>query len=319
MNRLVAIIGPTGVGKSRLALALAQAFNGEIVSADSRQVYRYMDIATAKPGRQELALIRHHMVDIINPGDDFSLAQYQGLARRAISDIGRRHKLALLVGGSGLYVWSVLEGWGIPKVPPDPKLRHSLEARAAEVGKDELYRELEQVDPAAASRIERHNLRRVIRALEVHRGTRASSLQHQLEKSPPYNSLIIGLTADRAELYRRIDSRVDAMIERGLVEEVKRLVAGGYGLSLPAMSGIGYRQIGMFLEGALTLEAAVQQIKFESHRFVRRQYNWFKLKDDRIRWFDIQDRADPEIIKLVDRFISQQKSKDHHFAYQRRL
>ena len=316
MNRLVAIVGPTGVGKSRLALVLAQAFNGEIVSADSRQVCRYMDIATAKPDRQELACIRHHLVDIINPSDDFGLAQYQGLAHRAISDIGQRHKLALLVGGSGLYVWSVLEGWGIPRVPPDPELRHSLEARAAKVGKDELYRELEQVDPAAASRIDRRNLRRVIRALEVYRGTQAPSPRQQSGKAPPYDSLIIGLTADRAELYRRIDSRVDAMIERGLVEEVKSLVARGYGLDLPAMSGIGYRQIGMFLEGALTLEAAVQQIKFESHRFVRRQYNWFKLKDDRIRWFDIQEKADPEIMKLVDRFISQEQAKDHFLAYQ---
>lgn len=315
MNRLVAIVGPTGVGKSQLALALAQAFNGEIVSADSRQVCRHMDIATAKPSRRELALIRHHLIDIINPDEDFSLAQYQELAHRAISDIERRHKLALLVGGSGLYVWSVLEGWGIPRIPPDPELRYSLEERAAKVGGEELYRELEQVDPAAAKRIDQRNVRRVIRALEIHRGTQAPHPRHQPEKAPPYNSLIIGLTADRAELYRRIDLRVDAMIERGLVEEVKKLVARGYGLGLPAMSGIGYRQIGMFLEGQLTLEAAVQQIKFESHRFVRHQYNWFKLKDDRIRWFDIQGKVDSEITALVDRFISQEKTKDHFLTY----
>ena len=304
MNHLVAIVGPTGIGKSRLALHLAQTFNGEIVSADSRQVYHYMDIGTAKPSPQELSLVPHHLINIVNPDEDFSLAQYQQLAYRAIADIQQRNKLALLVGGSGLYVWSVLEGWGIPRVPPDREYRHNLEEKAARVGTDELYQELIKVDPVTAQKIDRCNVRRIIRALEVHKSTRIPFSQLQHKQAPPFNTLIIGLTTDRAELYRRIDLRVDEMIEQGLVEEVKKLVNMGYDFNLPAMSGIGYNQIGMFLKGELTLAAAIQQIKFETHRFVRHQYNWFQLKDDRIQWFDIQSQADSEITTPLAKFIS---------------
>ena len=304
MNRLIAIVGPTAIGKSRLALRLAQDFNGEIVSADSRQVYRYMDIGTAKPKRQELSLAPHHLVDIINHDEDFSLAQYQQLAYKAIDGIQQRHKLALLVGGSGLYVRAVLEGWGIPQVPPDPEFRHSLEEKAAGGGADELYRELVKIDPMAASRIDRRNVRRVIRALEVNRHAETPFTQLQHKKAPPFSALVIGLTADRAELYRRIDLRVDEMIERGLVGEVRKLVHMGYGFHLPAMSGIGYKQIGMFLRDELTLEAAIQQTKFESHRFARQQYNWFRLSDNRIQWFDIEGEVEPEITELVAGFVS---------------
>ncbi len=302
MNRLVAIVGPTATGKSRLALRLAQDFDGEIVSADSRQVYRYMDIGTAKPRRQELSLVSHHLIDIVDPDQDFSLAQYQQLVYRAIDDIQQRNKLALLVGGSGLYVWAVLEGWEIPQVPPDPEFRHSLEEKVAIGGTDELYQELVKVDPVAARRIDRRNVRRLIRALEVYRYAETPLSQLQHKKAPPFNALIIGLTLDRAELYRRIDLRVDKMIERGLVEEVRKLVNMGYGFHLPAMSSVGYKQIGMFLRGELTLTAAVEQIKFETHRFVRHQYSWFRLKDDRIHWFDIQSEVEPEITARVAGF-----------------
>ncbi len=301
LNHLVAIVGPTGVGKSKLALRLAQTFESEIVSADSRQVYRHMDIGTAKPSREELSLVPHHLINIVNPDEDFSLAQYQELAYRAIDDIHQRNKLPILVGGSGMYVWSVLEGWGIPRVPPDPEFRHSLE-EAAKVGKDELYQELEEIDPVAAQRIDRRNIRRTIRALEVHRGTETPFSQLQYKKTPPFNILIIGLTADRAKLYRRIDLRVDEMIKQDLVAEVEKLVNIGYDFNLPAMSGIGYKQIGMFLNGELTLAAAIQQIKFETHRFVRHQYNWFQLKDERIDWFDIQSKLDSEITMLLAKF-----------------
>jgi len=303
MNRLVVIVGPTAVGKSQLALRLAQAFNGEIVSADSRQVYRHMDIGTAKPSREELARVPHHLINIVNPDEDFSLAQYQQLAYRAIEDIQRRSKLALLVGGSGLYIWSVLEGWGIPQVPPDLQFRHSLEEKAARVGQDELYQELKQVDPVAAQKIDRRNVRRTIRALEVYRGAETPLSQLQHKKAPPFNTFIIGLTTDRGELYRRIDLRVDEMIKQGLVAEVERLVNRHYDLALPALSGIGYKQIGMFLRGELTLAAAIQQIKFETHRFVRHQYNWFRLEDDRIKWFDILDKAELEITAQLAEFI----------------
>jgi len=303
MNHLVAVVGPTGAGKSRLALRLAQASNGEIVSADSRQVYRHMDIGTAKLSQEELSLVPHHLINMINPDEDFSLAQYQQLAYQAIKDIQQRSKLALLVGGSGLHVWAVLEGWGIPQVPPDLEFRHSLEGKAARGGKDELYQELMKVDPMAAQRIDQRNVRRVVRALEVHRSTETPFSQLQHKQAPPFNILIIGLTTDRAELYRRIDLRVDEMIKQGLVEEVKKLLNMGYGFNLPAMSGIGYKQIGMFLRGELTLASAIEQIKFETHRFVRHQYNWFQLKDDRIKWFDIQSKMDSEITTLLAKFI----------------
>jgi len=303
MNRLVAIVGPTATGKSQLALHLAQTFNGEIVSADSRQVYRHMDIGTAKPSQQELSLVPHHLVNIVNPDEDFSLAQYQQLAYKAIKDIQQRHKLALLVGGSGLYIWAVLEGWEIPRVPPDLEYRHKFEEKAAKVGVDELYQQLMKVDPAAAMRIDRRNVRRIIRALEVYKTTETPFSQLQHKQAPPFNTLIVGLTADRAELYRRIDLRVDTMIEQGLVEEVKKLMDMGYNLNLPAMSGIGYQQIGMFLRSELTLASAIKQIKFETHRIARHQYSWFHLKDDRIEWFDIEGEVESPVTTMIAEFI----------------
>lgn len=304
MNRLVAIVGPTGIGKSRLALSLAQKFNGEIINADSRQVYSYMDIGTAKPSPEDLALVPHHLISIINPNEDFSLAQYQQLAYRAIEDITSRDKLPLLVGGSGLYIWAVLEGWKIPQIPPDPEFRHKLTEKVDTTGVEELYRELKKVDPESAQRIDPRNTRRVVRALEVFRNTGIPFSQLQQKHPPPFDTLIMGLTLDRTELYHRIDQRVDEMIKQGLVEEVKKLADTDYDSNLSAMSGIGYKQIRMFLKGELTLESAVTQIKFETHRFVRRQYNWFRLSDKRIKWFDTKDEAETDIIALVSEFLA---------------
>lgn len=309
MNRLVAIVGPTGIGKSRLALRLAQTFNGEIVSADSRQVYRHMDIGTAKPEKKELSLVPHHLIDIVNPDEAFSLAQYQVLAYQAIKSIQHHHRLPLLVGGSGLYVWAVLEGWRIPHVEPDLEFRRRLEQKAADAGFEELYQELVKVDPDAAQKIDPRNVRRVIRALEVHRKAKISFSELQSKEKPPFEAFIIGLTASRAEIYRRIDLRIDDMIRRGLVTEVEKLVSMGYDFSLPAMSGIGYKQIGLFLQGKLTLEAATEQIKYETHRFVRQQYNWFRLEDDRIRWFDIERQPASEIEASLARFLSGERSE----------
>ena len=303
MNRLIAIVGPTGIGKSQLAIRLAQTFAGEIISADSRQVYRYMDIGTAKPSSEELALAPHHLMSIVNPDADFSLAQYQKLAYAAIRDIEQRHKLPLLVGGSGLYVWAVLEGWEIPGVAPKPELRQSLEAKASEVGAERLYQELLEVDPLAAQKIDPRNVRRIIRALEVYQSSHLSFSQLKRKKAPPFTALVIGLTTDRKELYRRVDARVDEMVKRGLIDETKKLLDMGYGFHLPSMSGIGYRQIGMYLRGELTLAEAVPQIKFETHRFIRHQYAWFKLNDKRIHWFDAQKEVEPEIKSLINEFI----------------
>jgi len=311
MNRLVAIVGPTGVGKSQLALHLTQSLNGEIVNADSRQIYRYMNIGTAKPTSQELSLVPHHLIDIVNPDEDFSLAQYQHLTYKAIKDIQQRDKPAFLVGGSGLYIWSVLEGWQIPEVMPNPELRGNLEQQAAKEGSDKLYQELVKVDPVAAQRIDPRNVRRVIRALEVYKTNGTPISQLQTKQAPPFDMLILGLTVNRAELYHRIDRRVDEMINQGLIAEVKQLFAMGYGINLPAMSGIGYKQIGAFLEDKISLETAIQQIKFETHRFARHQYAWFHLNDSRIKWFNIQSRAESEIIALVSKFAT---GKEQHKA-----
>lgn len=303
MEKLVTIVGPTATGKTELSLRLAKAFNGEIVNADSRQVYRYMNIGTAKPTGEELARAPHHLIDIVDPDADFGLAQYQELAYKAIGEVQSRGKLPLLVGGTGQYVWAVLEGWVIPSVAPDFEFRKSLQARADNGESGQLYKELELADPAAAKRIDSRNVRRVIRALEVlqHAGEPFSGLQ---KKDPPdYDILIIGLTAEREELYRRIDSRVDKMIELGLVDEVKGLIGKGYKSDLPAMSGIGYRQIGQYLKGEFTLEAAVEKIKFETHRVARHQYAWFRLNDERIQWVDVGEEAETEVKKLVVGFL----------------
>jgi tRNA dimethylallyltransferase len=299
MYRLVAVVGPTAVGKSKLALSLARDYRGEVLSADSRQVYRYLDIGTAKLRTQEMLTVPHHLIDIVNPKESFSLAQYQEMAFRAITQIKERGCLPILVGGSGLYVWAILENWDIPRVAPDAGFRQKLEERAAHGEASELYIELSNIDPIAANRIDSRNIRRVIRALEVCKaGGGKPTKRHAL-----FESLIIGLTTERSDLYRRIDARVDDMIEDGLVEEVKGLVGNGYGLDLPAMSGIGYRQIGLHLNGEKSLDEAIQLIKTESHRLVRQQYNWFKLKDDRIKWFDIGSEAYTEISCLVAEFI----------------
>jgi tRNA dimethylallyltransferase len=304
MKCLVAVTGPTAVGKSQLALRLAKDFNGEIINADSRQVYRYMDIGTAKPSHDELSLIRHHLIDLVNPDESFSLAIYQKLAFDAIEDIQKRHKLPFLVGGSGLYVWSIIEGWEIPPVAPNVEIRHSLEMRAKEEGDYTLYQELQKLDPVAANKIMPTNLRRIIRALEIYQTTGQPVSQLWQKNPPPYPVLIVGLTMQRADLYRRIDSRVDKMIKQGLIDEVKALMAQGYSLDLPSMSCIGYKQIGNFLQGKMELTAAIEQMKNETHRFARHQYAWFHLKDDRIHWLDEYGDMQEEATGLVASFLS---------------
>ena len=304
MKRVVAIVGPTGVGKSALALRLARDFDGEIISADSRQVYRYLDIGTAKTTRAEQASVPHHLIDIVDPDQDFSLAHYQELAYKAIDNVSSRGHLPVLAGGSGLYIWAVLEGWQIPRVAPDTALRKRLEGRAAAGEAATLYEELKQLDVEAADRIDPRNVRRVIRALEITQNPGANSKTVKIK--PPFEELIIGLTAPRDELYRRIDERIDEMVSHGLVKEVESLVSRGYRLELPSMSGIGYRQIGDYLQGKVSLEGAIQQVKNESHRLVRMQYNWFSPKDDRIKWFDINTNPYSQIKAPLSEFLKEQ-------------
>lgn len=302
MIGLVVIVGPTGVGKSQMALELAQGFSGEIVNADSRQVYRYMDIGTSKPTLQEQALVPHHLIDLVNPDQPFTLALYQELAYRAIAEIQGRNRLPLLVGGSGLYIWAVVEGWQIPRIPPNPELRQRLLERARQEGPGPLYDELKARDPQAAQRIDPRNVRRVIRALEV--ALAGQKLSESRGKAPPpFPVLLLGLTAGREDLYQRIDRRIDDMVEKGLVDEVRGLMDRGYGLDLPAMSGVGYKQMGRYLLGQMDLPAAIQETKFHSHRLARHQYAWFRLGDERIHWLDINKAAWEEAAGLVSEFL----------------
>jgi len=296
---MIAIVGPTAVGKSELALHLAQYFPVEIISADSRQVYRYMDIGTNKPTAVERASVPHHVINVVEPDEDFSLATYHQLAIEALKAIQQKGKLLLLVGGSGLYVWSLVEGWKIPSVPPDQKLRCQLEARAEQEDSQSLYQELQDIDPVAAAKINPGNTRRIIRALEIYHATGQRPSQLQRKEAPGFPILLIGLTRERSELYSRIDRRVDKMIQIGLVEEVEQLLKKGYSPSLPSMSGIGYKQIGQFLRGEMTLPQAIDKIKYETHRLARHQYAWFRLSDNRIHWFDTSEaEAEASIVAL---------------------
>lgn len=286
---MIVIVGPTAVGKSEIALHLAQYFPAEIIGADSRQIYRYMDIGTNKPSPAERASVPHHVIDVVEPDEDFSLATYHQLANEALEAIQQKGKLPLLVGGSGLYVWSLVEGWEIPQVPPNQQLRRQLESRAEQEGSQSLYQELQAIDPAAAAKINPSNTRRIIRALEIYHTTGQHPSQLQRKEAPDFPILLIGLTQERSELYRKIDRRVDKMIQRGLVEEVEQLLKKGYSPSLPSMSGIGYKQIGQFLRGEMTLPQAIDKIKYETHRLARHQYAWFRLGDSRIHWFYITE------------------------------
>jgi len=287
---LLVIVGPTAVGKTALALDLARRLSGEIVSADSRQIYREMDIGTAKPTRKEQLLAPHHLLDIVAPDEPYTLAQFQADAYAAIDGILAHGKLPLLVGGTGLYVRAVVEGLRIPRVPPDKELR----AQLARQDRLALFERLRELDPEAAARIDPRNVRRTIRALEVclTTGERFSELGRA--SPPPYRITQIGLTMSRPELYARIDARVDRMMEQGLVAEVETLVKRGYSWSLPSMSGLGYREIGAYLRGEVLIDEAVANIKRDTRDFVRRQYAWFRLKDERIRWFDGTDVVEIE-------------------------
>ncbi len=303
MECLITIVGPTAAGKSELALQLAQDFPAEIVSADSRQVYRYMDIGTNKPTLAERALVPHHLIDVVNPDEDFSLATYCQLATRIIKAIQRKGNLSLLVGGSGLYIWSLVEGWKIPPVSPNPQLRHDLEIRAEQEGSHVIYQELRSIDPLAAAKIHPGNTRRIVRALEIYQMTGQLPSRLWCKETPAFPILTIGLTLGRSELYKRVDYRVDKMIQSGLIEETEELLKKGYSFALPSMSGIGYKQIGDFLQGRVNLPEAIDRIKYETHRLVRHQYSWFRLSDGRVHWLDVSD-AKTEARNLIRSFLS---------------
>lgn len=301
MKRLLAIVGPTAVGKSELAMRLAQNLPIEIINADSRQIYRHMSIGTGKPTLLDRQLVPHHLIDIVDPDQDFNLALYRHLAVEKISSIQQNGKLPVLVGGSGLYVWSIVEGWEIPQVSPDYKLRHELEIIAKQKGSHFLHQTLQQVDELAASKIHPNNTRRIIRALEIYYKTEQRPSKLYRKEQPEFSTFIIGLTVEREELYRMIHQRITKMIQQGLIQEVEGLSQMGYKDSLPSMSSIGYNQIYQFLKGQLTLSSAVEKINSETHRLARHQYAWFRLNDKRINWIDIsQCDVKEKAIKLIE-------------------
>jgi len=292
---LLAIVGPTAAGKTEVGILAAERLDGEIVSADSMQVYRGLDIGTGKPGPNQLARVPHHVIDIIDPDAPFSVADYQARARAAIADIRGRGRQPLLVGGSGLYVRAVVDGLGFPIAPPDPGLRRRLAEEARQSGIGHLHARLARVDPEAAQRIHPNDAKRIIRALEVHAQTGRPITHLQTldrQRRARYNTRQFGLALPRPELYRRIEARVDAMIARGLVEEVRVLLARGCGEGLVSMKGLGYAQIIPFLRGECSLEEAVRLLKRDTRRFAKRQLTWFGA-DPRIEWVDLAEAGGP--------------------------
>jgi tRNA dimethylallyltransferase len=306
---LVGLVGPTAVGKTALAVRLAEAVGGEIVSADSRQVYRGMDIGTAKPAPEEQRRVRHHLIDVVDPDETLGLAQFQQLAYAAIADITARGRLPFLVGGTGQYVLAVVEGWQVPCVPPDEGLRRDLYRQAEEEGSEALHARLRTLDPVSAERIDPRNVRRVVRALEVCLVSGKSISEQQVKRTPPYRTLLLGLSLPRQELYRRIDQRVERMITAGLEEEVRRLAAAGYGFDLPAMSGVGYGQFEPYLAGVVDLAEVVREIQRATRRFVRHQSNWFRHDDSRIHWLEATRDPYDTALQLIRRFVEPSTSE----------
>ncbi|MGC4191966.1 MAG: tRNA (adenosine(37)-N6)-dimethylallyltransferase MiaA [Thermomicrobiales bacterium] len=299
----VAIVGPTGVGKTNLSIALGARFPAEIVNADSRSFYRGMDIGTAKVSGEDRARVPHHLVDILDPGDPMSLATFQDLAYTAFSDIHNRRRVPLLVGGTPQYVNAVMEGWSIPRVAPDEPFRRALEAEAERDGIEPLAARLRAVDPEAAAK-SGPNLRRIIRALEVHAATGQPITALQQKRGVPFATLEFELWAPREVLHERIDRRVDAQVERGLVAEVRALIEAGVSPDTPAFSSIGYRQVLPLLHGEGTLEEAVERIKVDSHRLVRHQQTWFRKNPRLIRLDTTQPGWEADAIARVEAFVA---------------
>lgn len=287
---LVVITGPTAVGKTSVGIDVALALNGEVVSADSMMVYRGMDIGTAKPVLSEMRGVPHHLIDVADPNEDFSVARYQELATREIEGIHQRKRVPLLVGGTGLYIRAVVDGYRFP-VRSDPRLRHRLQQEARSSGSGHLHRRLAEVDPVSAGRLHENDERRIIRALEVYHLTGvpfSRFLEHGRDQEPKYRAVMFGLTMARAGLYRRIEERVDELVRAGLVDEVRRLLEKGYGPDLVAMKGLGYKEIADYLQGQTTLDEAVNILKKNTRRFAKRQLTWFR-RDNRIQWLDVEE------------------------------
>ena len=296
---LILIIGPTAVGKTELAIQLAEKMNGEIISADSRLFYRGMNIGTAKPSREELARVPHYLIDIVNPDETLSLAVFQEKAKEVIADIHARGKLPFLVGGTGQYIRAVTQGWTPPEVVADEQLRTELEKK----DKEWLHARLQILDPEAAAKIDARNVRRTVRALEVILTTGRKFSEQRGQVESPYQLIMIGLTRPRPELYQRVDERIDLMFANGLIDEVKGLLKKGYPPTLPSMSALGYRECVSVVKGLLTEEQAKVEMRRVTRIFVRRQANWFKESDPNIMWFRVKDGVVDEIEKTIRQLI----------------
>jgi tRNA dimethylallyltransferase len=299
------LLGATAVGKTTVSLQLAERLNAEIVSVDSRLFYRGMDIATAKPSVQDRSRIPHHLIDIAEPGDTLSLATFQQLAHEAIAAIVSRYRLPLLVGGTGQYVRAVTAAWIPPRVPPNAALRLQLECMTSQRGGQWLHKMLNMVDPVAADFIDARNTRRCIRALEVILTTGRRFSEQRRHGDSLYRVIAIGLRCPRADLYARIDTRIDAMFNQGVLEETKCLLEQGYGEDVPAMSAIGYLQCLKVLHGVINLEQAKAEMRRATRALVRRQANWFKESDPHIMWFESGQAG---VVDAIESFIRQAAS-----------
>lgn len=294
MNRVIVIVGPTASGKTALSISLAKEMNGEIVSADSMQVYKYMDIGTAKPDLEEMSGIKHYLIDEVNPDEEFSVARFKELATKYIDEILDKGKQPIVVGGTGLYINSLLYNIDFSETVSDWELREELKKEALEMGNEYLHDKLKSVDPIAAEKIHKNDLKRIIRALEVYEYSKKTITEHQeVSRQIPskYEFYAYGLKMDRERLYNRINQRVDIMFERGLIEEVKGLVSMGYDKHSVAMQALGYKELLLYLRDEISLDDAKEIIKMGSRRYAKRQITWFK-KTEGVKWIDLDLELD---------------------------
>lgn len=302
---LVILLGPTAVGKTAISLDIAEQLQAEIVSADSMLIYKKMLIGTAKPTPEELNRIPHHLIDIIEPNQPFSVADYCLAANRCIQDILKRNRLPMLVGGTALYLKAFTERYTFPDLQTDLAVRDFWHAKALEFGNEFVHQQLAKVDKISAAKLHCNDLRRVIRALEVYELTGIPlSKQAKKERNLPYHPCVIGLNRDRQELYARINLRVDEMIKDGLVEEVAGLLQQGYSRELTAMQGLGYKEIAAYLAGECTLDRAIEILKRDTRHFAKRQLTWFR-NDPQIKWFDLTAFSEKEIIAQILNYIAE--------------
>lgn len=295
-KNLLVIVGPTGVGKSSLAIRLAEEFSGEVISCDSMQVYRGFDIGTDKISPEKRRHIPHHLLDILNSSDQFTAAEFARRAVQAIARILERNRLPIIAGGTGLYIKALIEGL-FPEDARDPHIRKELEEQAEAKGLETLWEKLMRIDPAYGKQIGKNDRIRIIRALEVYTATKKTISEHFLNTRPyvdDFNIIQIGLKLEREQLYKRIEDRVDKMFERGIVDEVRKLLDSGVNESAPPFRALGYAQVLQYLKNSISLEEAISLTKKNTRHYAKRQMTWFKKREG-IRWFDPD-----EISKISD-------------------